>query len=196
MGAKEVVLAQLIERRGYGWEVLDRLESLWAALGYSDASVYTSLSTLEQQGYVVEVDRRDSDHGGTPRRFYEATTSGITHLRDWKAQRQKSPRDREELHLQLLLARPEDIPALIERLKSIEDECRERAATIAVAWTEEPGFDDLGISPFGASLVKDALTSRNQDRLDWAKRAREALEEMLEARRAPRARRSRRHRRS
>lgn len=110
VSVQNVVLGELISRRGYGYgyELRDQLLEFTAALGYSDTVVYAALDALERRGLVRVVERDAEAVGGgrqaSMRVYHEATDEGRTHFRDWMASTPKKAPLREELHRQLIAA--------------------------------------------------------------------------------------------
>jgi DNA-binding PadR family transcriptional regulator len=176
---KNVVLAQLIQRRGYGYELQQRLSAFLTAQRFSDSALYAALMSLQKEGLIAVVGREAQVTGGGPqanaRVLFEATPKGHAHFEEWMATSPKKAPLREDLHMQLLVAEESDIPALVESLKEVEEDCRLQLGQILDAF-EEQEPQHARISPFGAPLVKEALLSHLQATMEWAKMSRRALE--------------------
>lgn len=183
MSVQNVVLGQLIRRRGYGYELADRLRDWTDALELSDAAIYAALRKLEERGLIVEVDRserrRDGRQSGL-RVIFEATDAGADYFERWMAATPRKMPLREELHMQMIVAEDEDVPALIESLRLMEAECRSALARILAMSFDTPHSAHARISPFGAPLVQDGLTSHLQATMKWAQRSRRALQNRLD----------------
>lgn len=179
MSVQNVVLGELVRRRGYGYQLHDRLrELLIDVFGFSETVVYPALQALEKRGLIVEVDRapsRRDDRWSNPRIIYEATPAGEQRYREWIAQPTKKTPLREELHLKLIGAGPADVPAIVRALDDVEDDCCKRLADISAHPLVErhPGGPQSGA--FGAVLVQDALVAHLQTTLEWVERSRSAL---------------------
>jgi DNA-binding PadR family transcriptional regulator len=191
VSVQNVVLGELIKRRGYGYgyELRDQMREFSEALGYSDTFVYAALMGLERQGFVAVIDRDGEPGGGghpaarrthsrqsASRVYYEVTDDGRRHFRDWMAASSKKVPLREELHMQLIAAEEEDLPRLIETLGDFEEQCRDQLRHII----ERPlgSFSMRGRS-VGATLVHDALVSHLQTSMEWAQRTRVALQNLV-----------------
>lgn len=177
-----MLLGELIWRRGYGYgyELQDQLSEFSEALGYSDTVVYSSLKALERQG-LVRVVERDGPVGrskqAASRVYYEVTDRGDLRFRDWMGSIPKKKSLREQLHMQLMAARAEDIPHLIEALADFEQQCREELRHLI----EHPlGNRSARGRTLGATLVGDALIAHVQAMMEWAQRSRRALVAQVE----------------
>ena len=190
MSVQNVVLGELIKRRGYGYgyELRDQMREFSEALGYSDTFVYAALVALERQGLVTVVER---DGGQAPsgrpaartarsrqsasRVYYEVTDAGRERYRDWMSGPSRKTPLREELHMQLMAADPDDVPHLIEALRDFEEQCRAQLRQVM----ERPlGSRSSRGSALGATLVHDALVSHLQTSMEWAQRTRAALQNL------------------
>lgn len=186
MSVQNVVLGQLIQRRGYGYELADRLRVWAGALQLSDAAVYAALRQLESKGLASEVGREKAGLSAgrrSPRVIFEATEKGRRHFDEWMASQPRKVPLREELHMQMLVAEDADVPHLIESLKAFERECRDNLARIlALSLDIEASAAHARINPVGAMLVKDALASHLQATVEWAQRSRRSLENHVSVR--------------
>lgn len=192
MSVQNVVLGELIKRRGYGYgyELRDQMREFSEALGYSDTFVYAALLALERQGLVSVVDRdgESADLGHAPARtarsrqsasrvYYEVTEAGRERYRDWMSGPPRKTPLREELHMQLMAADPEDVPHLIEALCDFEEQCRVQLRQVM----ERPlGSHAPRVNAVGATLVHDALMSHLQTSMEWAQRTRASLQNLLD----------------
>jgi len=188
VSVQNVVLGELIKRRGYGYgyELRDQLREFSETLGYSDTFVYAALVALERQGLVVVVEREgdqpatdeESGRAARPRQsasrvYYEVTNAGEDHYRTWMGNPPRKTPLREELHMQLMAADPEDVPCLVEALRDFEEQCRRQLGQLI----ERPlGSQPAGDRPLGATFVHDALFSHLQTSMEWAQRTRASLQ--------------------
>lgn len=177
---QNVVLGQLIQRRGYGYELADRLRVWFGAMQLSDAAIYAALRALEARGFAYQVDpERDGVGAGRRERVvFDATDRGRDHFAAWMASTARKGQLREELHMQLLVAGESDIPHLIEGLRALERESRDHLARVlATSFDVASSSPHARVSPFGTALVKDALITHLQATVEWAQRARRSLEQ-------------------
>jgi DNA-binding PadR family transcriptional regulator len=186
VSVQNVVLGELIKRRGYGYgyELRDQMREFSDALGYSDTFVYAALVALEKQGLVAVVAREGSEvpprqpraRQSASRVYYEVTAEGRRHFRDWMAAAPKKMPLREELHMQLMAADPEDLPHLIQALRDYEEQCRLQLRQVI----ERPlGTHSPRGRSVGATLVHDALVSHLQTSMEWAQRTRSSLQSLV-----------------
>lgn len=194
MSVQNVVLGELIKRRGYGYgyELRDQMREFSDTLGYSDTFIYAALVALERQGLVAVVERDGEQSALTnidprfraprsrqsaSRVYYEVTTAGRKRYREWMSGPPRKAPLREELHMQLMAADPDDLPHLIDALGDFEEQCRGQLGQLI----ERPlgGHATQG-RPLGATFVHDALFSHLQTSMEWAQRTRAALQNRLD----------------
>ena len=181
LSIQNVVLGELIWRRGYGYgyEVRDQMREFSEALGYSDTVVYAALDALEKKKLVV-AKRAGTTCGGrqaNARVYYDVTEAGLRHFRKWMASLAAKAPLREELHMQLMAATAEDVPHLIEALDDYEMQCRAQLRHLI----ERPlsSWSARGWTP-GVTLVQDGLLTHLQTMIEWAQRSRRALVTLIE----------------
>ncbi len=190
MSVQNVVLGELIKRRGYGYgyELRDQLREFSETLGYSDTFVYAALVALERRGLVAVVEREGEQsaadgEGERARRlrqsasrvYYEVTDAGADHYREWMSCPPRKTPLREELHMQLMAAEPGDVPYLIGALQDFEEQCRQQLGQLI----EQPlGSQTARSRPLGATFVHDALFSHLQASMEWAQRTRASLQNL------------------
>jgi DNA-binding PadR family transcriptional regulator len=186
MSVQNVVLGELIKRRGYGYgyELRDQMREFSEALGYSDTFIYAALVALERQGLVAVVEREGGEGPALPRSrqsasrvYYEVTEAGRTRYRDWMCGPPRKTPLREELLMQLMAADPEDVPQLVGALRDFEEQCRTQLGRII----ERPlGSAPAHRRPLGATFVHDALFAHLQTSMEWAQRTRAGLQSLLD----------------
>jgi DNA-binding PadR family transcriptional regulator len=177
---KHAVLGALTQRRGYGYELVQRLsERLGPAWQLSASTVYAALDQLEQeglaQGYAAGgAEGSERRERGTVRRFvYEATDSGIEAFEGWLERPSLRVEPvRSELALKIAVARPGDVPALlaaIEQAGRLVDAAR-RECVEATTPAAGRRWEDAT-----RALVGTAAIARFDAELGWLGAAREAL---------------------
>jgi DNA-binding PadR family transcriptional regulator len=201
MSVKYAVLGLLAQRRGYGYDLVQRFEEqVGSAWQLNAGAIYVALDKLEQEGLVrplmpedaaAPVSRRRTTRGA-PRVIYEATPQGLERFEDWMATGSSMSPLREELHLKLALSQPRNLPRLIELTYEQEQACLERLEQ----HLGSTGFDELldSTPPWSALasvMVRDAEIVHLQATVEWLRRIREAmhwLQERPHALRAPSSR--------
>src|SRR5512142_3471237 len=105
MPLKHAVLALIAERRGYGYELVQRFEArVGPGWQLNPSAIYPALDQLERAGLAASTLRR----GGTrrsPRVVYAPTPAGEAALEAWLGAADAPPDPiRDELHLRLAFA--------------------------------------------------------------------------------------------
>jgi DNA-binding PadR family transcriptional regulator len=184
MSVKYAVLGLLVQRRGYGYDLVQRFEEqVGPAWQLNAGAIYVALDKLEQEGLVRpvvseagEMPTRRRTARGAPRVIYEPTIDGVERFEEWMTTGSSMSPMREELHLKLALSSPRNLPRLIELTYEQEQNCLERLEQHRGA----NGFDDLVSSaqpwPAVASvMVRDAEVAHLQATVEWLRRIREAM---------------------
>jgi DNA-binding PadR family transcriptional regulator len=183
MSVKHAVLGLLVQRRGYGYDLVQRFEEqVGPAWQLNAGAIYVALDKLEQEGLVRPVSgeaaapvRRRTTRGA-PRVIYEATPDGAERFEEWMSARSSMSPLREELHLKLALSQPRNLPRLIELTYEQEQACLERLEQHMGATSFE---DLLTSSPQWSSIasvmVRDAEIAHLQATVEWLRRIREAM---------------------
>lgn len=172
MPLKHAVLALVVERRGYGYELVQRLEErVGPAWRLNPTAVYPALDQLEHDGLVASAMRR----GGTrrsPRVVYAPTAAGAAALDAWQ-RTTDAPTEpvRADLHLRLAFARPADRAALAAQLAADERAC----AALLARYPRRRGPGAAGWARTRAELLDAAVAARLRAELAWLARARTTL---------------------
>jgi DNA-binding PadR family transcriptional regulator len=172
---KYAVLGLLVERRSYGYELMQRLERrLGPAWQLNPSTVYAALDQLEaeeltvccpeQPAFASEVRGRSQ----TRRVVYEATAAGEQAFQKWVQQ----PSDhqepiRSELLLKVMTARPEDAIGLLKAL--------DRAEYLTRMLSSECDALSSAAEDDRADLATSAVVLRLEAELRWLQMARQAL---------------------
>ena len=127
------VLGLLIERRGYGYQLVQRLaERLGPAWQLNHSAVYGALDQLESAkliqvapGAPVEADAAQASSERSSRRaarvVYQATDRGIAEFQAWLARPSlRATPIRSEIQLKVALAGPDNIPGLLASIAQEE----------------------------------------------------------------------------
>jgi DNA-binding PadR family transcriptional regulator len=184
MSMKYAVLGLLVQRRGYGYDLVQRFEEqVGPAWQLNAGAIYVALDKLEQEGLVrpitsvgeVPPTRRRTTRGA-PRVIYEATHQGVERFEDWMTAGSSMAPMREELHLKLALSQPRNLARLIELTYEQEQSCLERLEQ----HLGSSSFEELmtGPQPWSAIasvMVRDAEVAHLQATVEWLRRIREAM---------------------
>lgn len=187
MSVKYAVLGLLVQRRGYGYDLVQRFEEqVGPAWQLNAGAIYVALDKLEQEGLVRPLTTEDGAGGGpvrrrttrgAPRVIYEPTSKGVERFDEWMTTGASMSPMREELHLKLALSQPRNLPRLIELTYELEQGCLERLEQ----YLGSASFDELLTSPqsswsaVASLMVRDAEISHLQATVEWLRRIREAM---------------------
>jgi DNA-binding PadR family transcriptional regulator len=177
MALKHAVLGLLLERPGYGYDLMQRLETrLGPAWQLNPSTVYAALDQLEKEELIVGRQPDEEEPETRMRRrvrrvVYEVTEPGKVAFEAWMARPtvQLEP-IRGELQLKVAAARPEDVPALLNSIDHAELLTR-------MLWEECSACEaarDLAAGPT-AGLAHTAAVLRLEGELHWLERARASL---------------------
>jgi DNA-binding PadR family transcriptional regulator len=185
MSVKYAVLGLLAQRRGYGYDLVQRFEEqVGPAWQLNAGAIYVALDKLEQEGLVRPVTsgdgsapvRRRRTARGAPRVIYEATPEGLERFEDWMATRSSMSPLREELHLKLALSHPRNLPRLIELTYEQEQACLERLEQHAGGGaSDELLGGEQSWSTIASVMVRDAEVAHLQATVEWLRRIRTAM---------------------
>lgn len=168
MSLKHAVLALIVERRGYGYDLVQRFEErVGPGWRLNPSAVYPALDQLERGGLATSAVHRGGTHR-SPRVVYAATDAGVAALDCWLRTTDAPPEPvRADLHLRIAFAGVEHRAALAQQLAGHERGCSELLSRY-------PRDDAVGAA---AALVDDAVVTRLRAELAWAARARAAFED-------------------
>lgn len=167
MSLKHAVLALIVERRGYGYDLVQRFEErVGPGWRLNASAIYPALDQLERGGLATSAVRRGGTHR-SPRVVYAATEAGVAELDRWLRTADAPPEPvRADLHLRIAFGRAKDRPALAAQLAAHERGCAELLAQYPRA---------VGAHEAAAALVDDAVVTRLRAELAWTARARSAV---------------------
>lgn len=170
MPLKHAVLALVAERRGYGYDLVQRLERrVGPAWRLSPSAVYPALDQLERDGLVTSAAGRCGTRR-SPRVAYAPTPAGLTALEAWLVTAGATPEPmRAELHLRLAFAHARHGDALAAQLAAHERAWRELLARYGRRAREPEAPRG------GTALVDAAVVARLHAELAWVAQARATL---------------------
>lgn len=179
MSLKHAVLALIAERRGYGYELVQRFEErVGPGWRLNPSAVYVALDQLERDGLAASAVRRGGSQR-SPRVVYAPTPAGAAALDGWLRTTDTLPEPvRADLHLRLAFAQPQHRAALVAQLAAHERAC---AQLLARYPRDEPASASGGWSAAAAQLVDGAVTARLRAELAWLAEARRVVEAAAES---------------
>ncbi len=132
MSVKHAVLGLVIERPGYGYELIQRLGDRIEGWRPSETAVYPALKSLRAEGMIrardVVAGGSGSAHRGVV--WYEATDVGRDEFSDWMHAPNDLVPQRDPFWLKVAFARPDDLPRLVELARELERACLDRLAQL------------------------------------------------------------------
>lgn len=123
MSIKQAVLGLVIERPGYGYELVQRFEERIGGWRMSQTAVYPSLMRLRASGAVQRRVDRSAHRNVT---WYEATDQGREEFRAWMRTPPGLMPLRDEMHIKVAFATFEDFDLLIDQIREQEQLCLDR----------------------------------------------------------------------
>lgn len=177
MSVKHAVLGLVIERPGYGYELIQRLGDRIGGWRPSTTAVYPTLRLLNREG-LIRIQEEPVSHREVV--WYEATEDGIARFREWMEGPSELMPLREELLVKLAFAGPRDLPRLIEVTRELERSCLDRLMTLR----DDRSIDELLAGErdwpeLAALLLRDAEMLRVQATLTSLQRCRAAMKRVV-----------------
>lgn len=177
MPMKDAVLGLVAERRGYGYDLINRFnERFGEAWQLNPSTIYASLDSLAKNGYVREIVRPDprTSRQSSPV-IYEATAAGIEHLETWlTAPSSQVEAVRSEILLKVGLGRREYALGLIRVLDEQIDACANALARHLADAELSDGTVDWKTA--ARIFLNAAVIARLQADLGWLRMVRTAAE--------------------
>lgn len=174
MSMKYAVLGLLIERRGYGYDLANRLqERLGPGFRAAFGAVYVSLDQLAKDQLVAE--SRRVQVGRQVKVYYEATEAGVQRFGRWMRESPGREPVRGELYLKLAVAREQDLGVLRDELQRLEQETLADLERCGRALDSEDDAEELRWEDAARWLADVAVVERLQADLRWLRVALRAL---------------------
>ncbi len=174
MGA--AVLALVIEKPSYGYEVWQRFEERFGSLlDVGSSRIYQVVNALLEEGLIEQVPGRGAGSRRQPKPRYRATALGALEHRRWLAEELRDDPLRTELHRRLLAIGVDDATTMLELVDRYEQACLDEMAQLG---GHAPMSADARLS---AAAVRDRLLAEEQRlvleaRLKWILFARRQLQ--------------------
>lgn len=173
------VLALVIERPSYGYEVWQRFEARFGGVIDVGASrIYQAFDGLLADGLIEQVSGVAGGSRRQPRPCYRATAVGASAHRDWLAEELRGDPARLELNRRLLAAGADDVPTLLQVVDRYEQACLDEMAELRTDARSAPAAMRDRLLAEERRLVLEA-------RMKWVLFARHQLEAVGAAPRRP-----------
>ncbi|HET6448981.1 MAG TPA: PadR family transcriptional regulator [Conexibacter sp.] len=159
---KHAVLGLLVERRGYGYELTQRLsERLGSRLAVPEGTVHSSIKSLKGAGHI-EVVRR-SFRGDQVAVWYGATDGGVEEYETWLDEPLGREPVRDDLYLKFAMVDARRLSKFTREFQRLELEC---VTEIAVHTRAAPLADELSDPVSWEVARRLLLNSRALDHLN------------------------------
>jgi DNA-binding PadR family transcriptional regulator len=183
---KNAVLGLIVERRGYGYDLIRRFNDRFgAAWNLNQSTVYAAIDDLYDRGLITARDpsgELSSGSGRRPRRstkvFYEATPIGEEHFLTWlTAPIGRVEPVRSEVFLKVALATQEHALALLQVIDAHIDVCTSALANQLAGYElDASGTHEVSWAVAAGYFINDAGIGRLQADLAWLRRVRAGVE--------------------
>lgn len=164
------VLALVIEKPSYGYEVWQRFDERFGELlDVGSSRIYQVVNQLLDDGMVEEVPGEAERSRRQPRPTYRATALGARTHRQWLAEELRGDAGQLELRRRLLAISANDAPALLDVVDRYEQACLDEMAQLRAP------------APAASAAVRDRLLAEErrlvlEARLKWILFARRQLQ--------------------
>ena len=177
------VLGLIVERRGYGYDLIRRFnERFGAAWNLNQSTVYAAIDSLYDRELITARDENGSLTGGRPRRspriIYESTPAGVERFETWlTAPIGKVEPVRAEVFLKVALATQEHALALLQVIDAQIDACANALAKQLAGYElDAAGAHEVRWATAAGYYINDVAIGRLQGDLAWLRRVRAGVE--------------------
>lgn len=170
------VLAAIVAEPSHGWAITKWVNARIAPIrSFDQRRVYEVLNNLEAQGLAWSEAVRDEDAPNGLKRVFHATTRGLAVCPEWlKASAESDEAVWEDMQGWILLSRPEEAPAILDRLTELEQDCMEKHEGSKEPVPRSRSWQDRMLSQHEASIREKDLWT-----LKCISRVRREIEEYL-----------------
>jgi DNA-binding PadR family transcriptional regulator len=185
MSVKHAVLGLVIERPGYGYELIQRLEQRIEGWRPSETAVYPALRSLRAEG-MIRAREATADGGVVSAHrgvvWYEATEVGRDEFLAWvRAPTDLAPQ-RDPFWLKVAFANREDLPWLVELARELESACLERMAELGdqSGSVEDLRREDVEWQEIGQAWLRRAEAAQLAVRIEAVQQIRAAMKRAIQ----------------
>lgn len=179
VSAKHAILGLVIAQPSYARRIAAEARRQLRFADLADSYPYWALEKLEAEEFVRQVyeDGTSVGNRGAGRQaIYQATVKGVRAFEDWLRSTPGDPSLRDDVQFRLAVARPDDVPRLVELIRDRELVC---AALTEQALEHVRSADPKDRSAWHSALrdvVRDAELTFWHGRAGWLQGVRERLE--------------------
>jgi DNA-binding PadR family transcriptional regulator len=183
MALRDAVLGLVVERRGYGYDLIRRFNERFGEVwDLNPSSIYTSLDALAEDKLVVSFERQRAGRDAAVRRrwvvMFEATPEGRDHFLSWlTAPVPELEPIRSDIFLKVGMTTQENALALVNVLDVQIEACTDRLARLLTRY-HLPECDAGPVSwPTALPwFLVEAAIIQVQGQITWLRRVRAAAE--------------------
>jgi DNA-binding PadR family transcriptional regulator len=178
VSAKHAILGLVIEQPSYAWRIAAEARRQLRFADLADSYPYWALEKLKIEGLVRQVYENGVPDGkrGTGRQaVYEATVKGVRAFEDWLRSTPDNPTLRDDLQFRLAVARPDDVPRIIELIRDRELVCAAHEQALENVQPADPRDRSAWNSAL-RDVARDAELMFWHGRIDWLQGFRKTLE--------------------
>lgn len=178
MSAKHAVLGLVVEQPSYVWRIAVRVRQQLRFADLADSYPYWALEKLEAEGLVRQVYENGVSAGkrrAGRQAIYEATVDGAQAFEDWLRSSPDECLLRDDLQFRLAVARPLDVPMIVQLIRDSECVCVAHEQTLEHVAQVDPN-ERLACSSALRDLARNAELMFWRGRINWLRGVREMLE--------------------
>jgi DNA-binding PadR family transcriptional regulator len=178
VSAKHAILGLVIEQPSYTWRIAAEARRQLRFADLADSYPYWALEKLEAEGLVHQVYENGVPVGksGAGRQVvYEATVKGVQAFDDWLRSTPGECSLRDDVQFRLAVARPDDVPRIVELIRDRELVCAAREQALDHVRQADPKDRSAWHSAL-REVARDAELMFWHGRTDWLQGVRETLE--------------------
>jgi DNA-binding PadR family transcriptional regulator len=178
VSAKHAILGLVIEQPSYAWRIAAEARRQLRFADLADSYPYWALEQLETEALVCRVYENGAPVGNRGCRrqaIYEATPGGARSFDDWLRSPPEVSVLRDDVQFRLAVARPSDLPRIIESIRDKELACAAREQGLEGVRSADPKDRSAWHSAL-SDVVRDAELAFWHGRTGWLRGVREALE--------------------
>ncbi|HMJ01375.1 MAG TPA: PadR family transcriptional regulator [Conexibacter sp.] len=183
MSVKIAVLGLIVERRGYGYDLLRRFDDRFGPWKVNQSTVYAAIDSLYEDDLIVALDSSGVPAQGTrpkrsPKIVYEATAAGREDFLTWlTAPIGKVDPVRSTVLLKIALCTQEHALALLQVVDAHIDACTNALAELLAGYQlDTAGTHEVSWPVAAGYYVNDSAVTRLSGDLAWLRRVRAGVE--------------------
>jgi DNA-binding PadR family transcriptional regulator len=178
VSAKHAILGLVITQPSYASRIAAEARRRLRFADLADSYPYWALEKLEAEGLVRQVYENGApvgNRGAGRQAIYEATVKGVRAFDDWLRSPPGECSLRDDVQFRLAVARPDDVPRIVELIRDRELVCAAREQALDHVRPADPKDRSAWYSA-RRDVARDAELMFWHGRIDWLQGVRETLE--------------------